>query len=56
MKLNDEFYVRRRQMDDQSKTAPSVLAKPCAIKAPRQFGKSSLLIRYLAKCDERKRR
>ncbi len=51
MKLSDEFYVRRRS-DGVVEAAAKRTGQTIAIKAPRQFGKSSLLIRYLAKCAE----
>ena len=52
MKLSDEFYVRRRS-DDVVEAAAKRTGETIAIKAPRQFGKSSLLIRYLARCGEK---
>ena len=52
MKLSDEFYVRRRS-DDLVEATARLIGETIAIKAPRQFGKSSLLIRYLAKCGEK---
>jgi hypothetical protein len=55
IKLSDEFYVRRRA-DDLSEAAARRAGETLAIKAPRQFGKSSLLIKYLAKCSEAQKR
>jgi hypothetical protein len=48
---NDEFYVRRRA-DDLVEHAAKRSGETVTIKAPRQFGKSSMLIRYLARCKE----
>jgi hypothetical protein len=52
MKLSDEFYVRRRS-DEVVEAAAKRTGETIAIKAPRQFGKSSLLVRYLAKCGKK---
>ena len=49
IKLSDAFYVRRSADDLVEETAKRS-GETLTIKAPRQFGKSSLLIRYLAKC------
>jgi hypothetical protein len=51
IKLSDEFYVRRPS-DQLIEAIAARCGETLAIKAPRQFGKSSLLIRYLAKCKE----
>ena len=51
IKLNDEFYVTRR-IDAVVQAAAGRPGETLCIKAPRQFGKSSLLIRYLARCAE----
>ena len=49
IKLRDDFYVRRPS--DNLVDAIAVReGETLAIKAPRQFGKSSLLVRYLARC------
>jgi len=55
IRLNDEFYVSR-SVDPLVAATASRLGETLCIKAPRQFGKSSLLIRYLAKCAEAKKR
>jgi AAA-like domain/TIR domain len=49
IRLDDQFYVRREPDDRIVKTA-SLSGQTLVIKAPRQMGKSSLLIRYLAAC------
>ncbi len=52
IRLNDDFYLRRRADDLVEERRRGAPAKRLTIKAPRQFGKSSLLIRYLAKCKD----
>jgi hypothetical protein len=49
IKLDDHFYVRRDPDGHINKTAP-LRGRTLVIKAARQMGKSSLLIRYLAAC------
>lgn len=51
VKLSDEFYVTRN-VDAVVRSAARRPGETLCIRAPRQFGKSSLLIRYLAKCAE----
>jgi AAA-like domain len=51
IRLNDDFYLRRRA-DDLVEQAAKRSGETLMIKAPRQFGKSSLLVRYLAKCKD----
>ena len=51
IRLNDQFYVPRGS-DKIVEARAELLGTTLAIKAPRQFGKSSLLTRYLAKCQE----
>jgi AAA-like domain/TIR domain len=51
IRLNDDFYLRRRA-DDLVEQAAKRSGETLMIKAPRQFGKSSLLVRYLAKCRD----
>jgi hypothetical protein len=51
LKPKDPFYVRRPP-DDLIEDAATLPGNTIAIKAPRQMGKSSLLIRYLARCHE----
>jgi AAA-like domain/TIR domain len=52
IKLRDDFYVRRLS-DDLIDAIAIREGETLAIKAPRQFGKSSLLVRYLARCGSR---
>ena len=49
IRSTDPFYVRRAA-DDITDANASLQGETLAIKAPRQFGKSSLLTRYLAAC------
>ena len=49
IKLRDDFYVRRPS-DNLVDGIAVREGETLAIKAPRQFGKSSLLVRYLARC------
>jgi hypothetical protein len=49
IKLDDHFYVPRDPDDHVNKTA-QLRGRTLVIKAARQMGKSSLLIRYLAAC------
>ena len=49
IKLDDTFYVRRDADNQIDKLAPGN-GRTLVIKAARQMGKSSLLIRYLAEC------
>jgi AAA-like domain len=51
IKLRDDFYVRRSA--DNLIDGIGAREGETAIKAPRQFGKSSLLVRYLARCGAR---
>jgi hypothetical protein len=51
IRLSDQFYVRRAA-DKIAESNAELLGATLAIKAPRQFGKSSLLTRYLAKCQK----
>ena len=51
IRLNDDFYLRRGA-DDLVEQAARRSGETLMIKAPRQFGKSSLLVRYLAKCKD----
>lgn len=51
IRLNDEFYVKRN-VDPVVYATALRAGETLCIRAPRQFGKSSLLIRYLAKCAE----
>jgi hypothetical protein len=51
IKLDDAFYVRRNADDHVGKIAPGT-GRTLVIKAARQMGKSSLLIRYLAACKQ----
>jgi hypothetical protein len=49
IRLSDEFYIARnvdRLVNETARRGGETLC----IRAPRQFGKSSLLVRYLAKC------
>jgi AAA-like domain/TIR domain len=50
---NDEFYIQR-PADVLIETMAARPGETLAIKAPRQFGKSSLLIRYLAECSSKR--
>lgn len=49
IKINDEFYVRR-DADELIDGTAQLNGETLVIKAARQMGKSSLLIRYLAAC------
>jgi len=49
IKIDDAFYVRRDADGHIDKIAPGT-GRTLVIKAARQMGKSSLLIRYLAEC------
>jgi hypothetical protein len=49
IRLDDQFYVRR-DPDDRIDRIAGLGGQTLVIKAPRQMGKSSLLIRYLAAC------
>jgi hypothetical protein len=51
LRAKDPFYVRRRS-DVLIEDAATLPGNTIAIKAPRQMGKSSLLIRYLSKCHD----
>jgi AAA-like domain/TIR domain len=51
LKPKDPFYVRRR-IDDQVEDLAGLAGNTICIRAPRQMGKSSLLIRYLGRCHE----
>jgi hypothetical protein len=51
VRARDEFYVVRN-VDAIVQAAGRRVGETLCISAPRQFGKSSLLIRYLAKCAE----
>ena len=51
IRVSDDFYLRR-PVDDMIEAAAARAGETLAIKAPRQFGKSSLLVRYLARCGE----
>jgi hypothetical protein len=55
IRLDDEFYVRRDADAQIDKTA-RLSGQTLVIKAPRQMGKSSLLIRYLAGCKSAEKR
>lgn len=48
---SDDFYLQR-PADRLVETMATRKGETLTIKAPRQFGKSSLLIRYLARCSE----
>jgi hypothetical protein len=51
IRLSDEFYITRnvdRLVNETARRGGETLC----IRAPRQFGKSSLLVRYLAKCAD----
>lgn len=52
--IDDEFYVKRRADKIVAAVAAQV-GETIVIKAPRQMGKSSLLIRYLEACRATKR-
>ena len=52
---NDPFYVRR-PTDTVVEQRAAVVGDTVVIKAPRQMGKSSLLVRYLMACRENKKR
>src|SRR5262249_55426916 len=49
IKLEDDFYLRR-EADEHIEKIAKLRGQTLVIKAPRQMGKSSLLIRYLAAC------
>jgi hypothetical protein len=49
IRLDDRFYIRRDTDNHIDRTA-QLKGHTLVIKAPRQMGKSSLLIRYLAAC------
>jgi phage FluMu protein gp41 len=49
IKLEDDFYFRR-EADEHIEKIAKLRGQTLVIKAPRQMGKSSLLIRYLAAC------
>jgi hypothetical protein len=51
VRLDDPCYLRREADHDVDTLAPDI-GNTLVIKAPRQMGKTSLLIRYLAKCKE----
>jgi hypothetical protein len=51
MRVHDPFYMKRR-VDDAVLQCAAETGQTLVIKAPYQLGKSSLLQRYLAKCDE----
>jgi len=55
MRLDDRFYVKRA-CDDAITGAASSVGETVVIKAPHQMGKSSLLVRYYAKCLEKGKR
>src|SRR5262249_8048857 len=50
IRVNDPLYVRR-EIDDQALQLGPRLGETLVIKGPRQSGKSSLLLRYLAACQ-----
>jgi len=49
--LRDPLYIRRGP-DDDIEAAAARIGETLVIKAPRQMGKSSLAVRYLAACKE----
>jgi hypothetical protein len=51
----DDFYIRR-PADDTVENIAAEAGVTLVIKAPRQTGKSSLLIRYLAACESKEKR
>jgi hypothetical protein len=51
IRLSDTFYVRRPP-DELTEMIAAREGETLTIKAPRKFGKSSLLVRYLAKCKD----
>jgi hypothetical protein len=51
IRIDDSFYIERQSDRLLASVAPSV-GETIVIKAPRQMGKSSLLIRYLAECQK----
>ncbi|MEM9435306.1 MAG: AAA-like domain-containing protein [Pseudomonadota bacterium] len=51
IRINDPVYVRRRA-DERVESTARMLGETLVIRAPRQTGKSSLLVRYLAACME----
>jgi hypothetical protein len=55
IRLDDKFYVSRDADAQIDKTA-RLSGQTVVIKAPRQMGKSSLLIRYLAGCKSAEKR
>lgn len=50
IQLNDQFYIRR-SVDDTVESFGSIPGMTLVIKGPRQVGKSSVLVRYLAACE-----
>jgi hypothetical protein len=52
--LKDPFYIRRWP-DDEIEAAAARTGETLVIKAPRQMGKSSLAVRYLAACRDNKK-
>jgi hypothetical protein len=55
MRLDDRFYVKRA-CDEAIAAAANSVGETVIIKAPHQMGKSSLLVRYYAKCLEKGKR
>jgi hypothetical protein len=55
LKPKDPFYVRRPS-DNLIEEIAALAGNTIAIKAPRQMGKSSLLMRYLGACEDARKR
>jgi AAA-like domain/TIR domain len=53
LSADDPFYIER-DADQVVKMRSAILGQTLVIKAPRQMGKSSLLLRYLQSCKKRR--
>jgi hypothetical protein len=53
-RLRDPLYIRRAP-DDEAEVAAGRTGETLVIKAPRQMGKSSLAVRYLAACRDKEK-
>ncbi len=51
LKIDNAFYIQR-EADEEVLRRAQLVGETLVIKAPRQMGKSSLLLRYLAACQQ----